>query len=76
MSKNSKTTAKNHWKLEVRGTNIEARRGPEGVWDTSSAVLSVLDHFFGVVGGSWVRLVGHRTPILAQLGSQDGAQIA
>ena len=38
--------------------------------------LERLDRFFGFRGGSWVRLVGQKTPTWPQLGPQDGALIA
>ena len=66
----------NQWKIEVRGPKIEVRRGPGGVWDGSWALLRVCITFIDFRGGSWVRLVGQKTPTWPQLGPQDGAKIA
>ena len=71
----SKNDAKS---LENRGRGPQ-NRGPEGSRRGLGRVLGRLerlDRFFGFRGGSWVRLVGQKTPTWPQLGPQDGAQIA
>ena len=71
--------SKNRFKISGKsrfgGTKIEVRMGPGGGLGRVLGRLERLDRFFGFRGGSWVRLVGQKTPTWPQLGPQDGAQI-
>ena len=68
MSKSIQKTMQNQWKIEVRGPQIEVRRGPGGVWDGSWAVLSVWIAFLVFVVGRGCVLWAKRRQLGPNLG--------
>ena len=75
MSKSIQKTMQNQWKIEVRGPQNQSPEESQRGLGRVLAVLRVCIIFIGFRGGSWVRLVGQKTPTWPQLGTQDGTQI-